>query len=436
MDAGRLGVISLANISTFLQKIMEAVYGEEVRGSIHDALAAMNVESSEAMRFAATAKDSAAASALDAKASAATAEQKATEIVASAQAAKTSENNAKTSETNAATKAAEAATAAAGAKASETAAGNSEAIATQKAQEAADSQSAAAQSEAEAKAAEDRIKAIRTDVETLGAQATADKNAAEAAKEAAEAAADDATIAETNAKLSENTALVAQAAAEVAKDDAEAAKLAAQNAKTAAETAKDDAEDAKCKAKASEDAAAASALSAQQYSGKPPKPQAGTWWIWDADQQKYLDSGIACDLVGPTGNGIKDIKLTKGDHTPGTTDIYTVTMTDGTTTTISVYNGRNGTGTGDVLGIAFDLVLPASGWVNGELTVADSRLLALATHKYLVDADEASREEYLECNVQARNITTTGFITFKNNTDPTMDLTVNVIRLELSVNGS
>ena len=303
MDAGRLGVISLANISTFLQKIMEAVYGEEVRGSIHDALAAMNVESSEAMRFAATAKDSAAASALDAKASAATAEQKATEIVASAQAAKTSENNAKTSETNAATKAAEAATAAAGAKASET-------------------------------------------------------------------------------------------------------------------------------------AAAASALSAQQYSGKPPKPQAGTWWIWDADQQKYLDSGIACDLVGPTGNGIKDIKLTKGDHTPGTTDIYTVTMTDGTTTTIYVYNGRNGTGTGDVLGIAFDLVLPASGWVNGELTVADSRLLALATHKYLVDADEASREEYLECNVQARNITTTGFITFKNNTDPTMDLTVNVIRLELSVNGS
>lgn len=314
----------MANISTFLQKIMEAVYGEEVRGSIHDALAAMNVESSDAMRFAATAKDSAAASALNAKASAATAEQKATEIVASAQAARISELNAKTSETNAAAKAAEAATAAAGAKASETAATNSEAVATQKAQEAADSQSAAA----------------------------------------------------------------------------------------------------------------ASALSAQQYSGKPPKPQGGTWWIWDATQQKYVDTGIGCELVGPTGNGIQAITLTGGDHTPGTTDIYTVTMTDGTTTAISVYNGRNGTGAGDVLGIAFDLVLPASGWVNGELTVADSRLLALSTHKYFVDADEASREEYLECNVQARNITTTGFITFKNNSDPTTDLTVNVIRLELSANGA
>ena len=426
----------MANIATFLQKILDAVYGEEVRGSIHDALAAMNIESSEAMRFAATAKDSAAASALEAKASAATAEQKATEVLDSARAAKTSETNAKTSELNAIQQASNAANAAAAAKASETAAGNSEVVATQKAQEAADSQAAAAQSEAEAKAAEERIKTIRSDVETLGAQATADKTAAETAKTDAEAARDAALISQNGAKDSENAALVAKAAAELAKNDAEAAKLAAQAAKTAAETAKIDAEAAKDKAKESEDSAAKSALTAQQYSGKPPKPQDGTWWIWDAEQQKYLDSGIACDLVGPTGNGIKDIKLTKGDHTPGTTDIYTVTMTDGSTMTISVYNGRNGTGTGDVLGIAFDLVLPASGWVNGELTVADSRLLALATHKYLVDADEASREEYLECNVQARNITTTGFITFKNDTDPTMDLTVNVIRLELSANGS
>lgn len=426
----------MANISPYLQKILEAVYGEEVRGSIHDALAAMNVESSDAMRFAATAKDSAAVSAMDAKASAATAEQKAGEVVASAQAAKLSETNAKVSENNATQQAAAAVSAAAGAKASETAAANSEAVATQKAREAADSQSAAAFSEAEAKAAEERAKTVKSEVETLGAQATADKTAAEAAKIVAEAARDTAVVSQTEAKKSENAALVAQTAAEFAKGDAEAAKLAAQAAKTAAETAKTDAEDARDKAEASETAAAASAFFAQQYSGKPPKPQDGTWWIWDAAQQKYLDSGISCELVGPTGNGIQDIQLTSGDHTPGTTDVYTVTMTDGTTTTISVYNGRNGTGAGDVLGIAFDLVLPASGWVNGELTVADSRLLALATHKYFIDADETSREEYLDCNVQARNITTTGFITFKSDTDPTADLTVNVIRLELSANGS
>ena len=409
----------MANISTYLQKIMAAVYGEEVRGSIHDALAAMNTESSNAMQFAATAKDSAKASADTAKGHADTATKKAGEALSSADRAKASETGAKASELNAISKATEATTAAAGAKASETAAANSEAIATQKANEAADSQSAAAQSEAEAKAAEERTKTIRSDVETLGAQATADKNAAEAAKDDAEAARDDALASQNAAKLSENAALVAKTAAEFAKGDAEAAKLAAQAAKTAAETA-----------------AAASALSAQQYSGKPPKPQDGTWWIWDAAQQKYIDSGIGCDLVGPTGNGIKDIQLTKGDHTPGTTDIYTVTTTDGATYNISVYNGRNGTGAGDVLGIWFDLVLPASGWLNGEITIADSRLMALSTHKYFVSADEASREEYLECGVQPRDITTTGFITFKNDTDPSEDITVNVIRFELSANGT
>lgn len=426
----------MANISTYLQKIMAAVYGEEVRGSIHDALAAMNTESSNAMQFAATAKDSAKVSADTAKGHADTATKKAGEALSSADRAKASETGAKASELNAISKATEATTAAAGAKASETAAANSEAVATQKANEAADSQSAAAQSEAEAKAAEERTKTIRSDVETLGAQATADKNAAEAAKDDAEAARDDALASQNAAKLSENAALVAKTAAEFAKGDAEAAKLAAQAAKTAAETAKADAEDAKDKAKVSETAAAASALSAQQYSGKPPKPQDRTWWIWDAAQQKYIDSGIGCDLVGPTGNGIKDIQLTKGDHTPGTTDIYTVTTTDGTTYSISVYNGRNGTGAGDVLGIWFDLVLPASGWVNGEITIADSRLMALSTHKYFVSADEASREEYLECGVQPRDITTTGFITFKNDTDPSEDITVNVIRFELSANGT
>lgn len=426
----------MANISTYLQKIMAAVYGEEVRGSIHDALAAMNVESSNAMEFAATAKDSAKASADTAKGHADTATTKAGEALSSADRAKASETSTKVSELNAIRKATEATTAAAEAKASETASANSEAVATQKANEAAVAQTAAAQSEAEAKAAEERTKTIRSDVETLGAKAAADKNAAEAAKDDAEAARDNALASQNAAKLSENAALVAKTAAEFAKNDAEAAKLAAQAAKTAAETAKADAEDARDKAKASETAAAASALSAQQYSGKPPKPQDGTWWIWDAAQQKYIDSGIGCDLVGPTGNGIKDIQLTKGDHTPGTTDIYTVTTTDGATYNISVYNGRNGTGAGDVLGIWFDLVLPASGWLNGEITIADSRLMALSTHKYFVSADEASREEYLECGVQPRDITTTGFITFKNDTDPSEDITVNVIRFELSANGT
>lgn len=433
----------MANISTFLQKILSAIYGEEVRGAIHDALAAMNTESNAAMEYAKTAKDSAAASA-------SMASVKATAASVSAQAAKTSENNAKisennakTSETNAVNKAAEATAAAAGAKASETVATNSASAATQKAGEAADSQVAAALSESEAKAAEERTKAIKMDVQTLASQVEADKIAADASRAAAEDARDAASTSEINAQNSANTALNAEAEAKVSKDDAETAAKAAVESEANAKTSLKGAEEAKVAAEAARDAAAdsaddasASALSAQQYSGKPPMPKDGTWWIWDADEQDYIDTTIGCELVGPIGIGIENIVLTDGDHSPGTTDIYTVTMTNGTSYPISVYNGRNGTGTGDVLGIWFDLIIPASGWNNGEITIADERLLALSTHKYFISASQASREEFLECNVQPKDITTSGFITFTNEADPTEDLIVNVIRFELSANRS
>lgn len=319
----------MADISSFLKKILSAIYGEEVRGSIHDALAAMNTESSSAMEFASTAKDSAQANAAAAKKSAEDAEKKATSASESAAAAALSEGSIKTSEENVNKQAADAKEAAAGAKASET---------------------------------------------------------------------------------------------------------EAQTAKTAAENARKSAENSEANAKTYKESAAESAATAQQYSGKPPKPENGTWWIWDAEKGTYVNTNISCELTGPTGNGIQSIQLTQGNHTPGSTDIYTVTMTDGSKYNIAVYNGLNGTGTGDVLGIHFDLVLPASGWSNGSITVAESRLVAAAKYKYLIDAYEASREEYLECNVRPKDIFTTGFITFVNDTDPIKDITVNIVRLELSVN--
>ena len=46
----------MANIQTYLDNIQQAVYGEEVRGSIHDAIAAMNEESSATKEAATTAQ--------------------------------------------------------------------------------------------------------------------------------------------------------------------------------------------------------------------------------------------------------------------------------------------------------------------------------------------------------------------------------------------
>jgi len=134
--------------------------------------------------------------------------------------------------------------------------------------------------------------------------------------------------------------------------------------------------------------------------------------------------------------GIDDIQMTEGDHSPGSTDVYTVHLTDGSSYNISVYNGLNGTGAGDVLGISFDLVIPKNGWKDGSVTLADSRLLALATHKYFLSAEEACKEEFIDCNVQPKDITASGFLVFTCDTDPAMDLTVHLIRFELSGNGA
>lgn len=91
----------MADVDKYLAKILSAVYGEEVRGSIHDAIQAMNVEATEAYDAAVNAKDSAAASAAAAKTSEDNAKISEDNAKVSETNAKTSENNAKTSEDNA-----------------------------------------------------------------------------------------------------------------------------------------------------------------------------------------------------------------------------------------------------------------------------------------------------------------------------------------------
>ena len=67
-----------------------------------------------------------------------------------------------------------------------------------------------------------------------------------------------------------------------AKDAADAAAGSAENAARSAQ-----------EAAGSAASAADSARSAQQYSGKPPVIQNGTWWTWDAARQAYTDTGEA-----------------------------------------------------------------------------------------------------------------------------------------------
>ena len=424
----------MADISSYLQKILDAIYGEEVRGSIHDALAAMNVESNNAMTFAATAQDSARASAALAKDSADTAVTKAGEVISSANAAKISENNAKASETIAIAKAGEASDSATAAKTSETNAANSEATVLAKAAEVEAAKNATAISEANTLAAEQRTKDIKSEVETLGAQATADKDAAEAARDAAKASQDAAAASAAGAAVSAGDAATAQNKAEDAQTAAEAAQAAAEAAKLAAEDSEKKAKTSETNAAKSASDASDSADTAKQYSGKSPKPIDGTWWTWNAANSQYEDTGISCELVGPTGNGIESITQKSGDHMPGSTDVYEIKMTDGTTKEISVYNGKNGSGIGDVQGIAFDIELPVGGWINGRVTIHDDRFIASARYKYFVDTYDECRDEVNESKIKPQDIAANGYMTFTTEYTPLITVTINVVRLE--VNGS
>jgi len=58
--------------------------------------------------------------------------------------------------------------------------------------------------------------------------------------------------------------------------------------------------------------------------------------------------------TGAMGNGISSVVLTSGNHAAGTTDTYTITFTDTSTTTFSVYNGTDGEGAGDMLASVYD----------------------------------------------------------------------------------
>ena len=51
---------------------------------------------------------------------------------------------------------------------------------------------------------------------------------------------------------------------------------------------------------------------------------------------------------------ITSVTLTSGNHAAGTTDTYTITYNDNSTTTFTVYNGADGNGAGDMLKATYD----------------------------------------------------------------------------------
>lgn len=234
---------------------------------------------------------------------------------------------------------------------------------------------------------DEKVAAADASAKAAAASATAAAASATGVDEkvqAAQTAATNAAKSETAAKSAQTAAANAQKAAESAQTGAQSAKTAAESAQEAAKSAKDAAagsstaagQKATQAARSAEDAASAKSAAETAKTDAQAARDAIVNMIVEAvtletgkpatvskslvDNVYKLVFGLprgetgATGPQGATGNGISGIALKSGNHAPGTSDVYTITLTDGTTFDFTVYNGANGAGAGDMLASVYD----------------------------------------------------------------------------------
>lgn len=245
----------------------------------------------------------------------------------------------------------------------------------------------ATRAETAAQGIDDKVSAADASAKAAAASAAAAASSAAGVDEkvqAAQTAADNAAKSETAAKNAQTAASNAQKAAETAQTGAQSAKTAAESAQEAAESAKDAAagsatsagQKATQAAQSAEDAASAkSAAETAKTDAQAARDAIVNMMVEAITLETGKPATVSKSLVdsvyklvfglprgetgaqgpkGATGNGISGIALKSGNHAPGTSDVYTITLTDGTTFDFAVYNGANGQGAGDMLASIYD----------------------------------------------------------------------------------
>ncbi len=365
----------MANVSDYLAKILSAVYGEEVRGSIHDAIEAMNTESSNAMSYAKTAQDSASASAQNASKSETNASTYAGNAKNSATAASTSASNAKNSATTASTSASNAKT-----------------------------------SETNAKTSEGNAQTHESNASDYAGSAKSYADNSKGYSDAASASAQNASKSEANASTYAGNA----------GKSASAAATSATNASTYAGNAK------------------SSATEAESWAIGGTGTRSGE----DTNNAKYW-SKVAENVAG---GGVNSFNGRAGAVTPAKGD-YTAEMVgadkSGAAATVQ---GNLDTHTGNTTAHvtadekskwnaksektnSFTVTLYASSWSSNSQTVSDSNFIT-SGYAYIVSPKEDSFAAYSEAIIYASDVSQAGKMIFYCSEVPTVNLTVNVLRVE------
>ena len=242
-------------------------------------------------------------------------------------------------------------------------------------EQAAESATEASESATDANGYADNASTSATQASGSATSAEQHKNAALTAASDAQSARDDAEAAQTAAESARDVANSAKTAAETAKGEAETAASTAEGYATAAGNSASAASDSATAAEESENAAAESASEASQYASNAQDAQQAIENMTvqaetldtgeDATVNKSIVQGVvnlllglprgATGAKGDPGNNIQSIVRTEGTGAAGTTDTYTVYLTDGSVGgTFQVYNGADGIGSGDMLKSIYD----------------------------------------------------------------------------------
>ena len=191
----------------------------------------------------------------------------------------------------------------------------------------------------------------RAAAELSRAEGEQQRQAAEAARAGAEALRVQAEQLRAQAEAARGEAEAQRTSGETERAEAEAARVEAEATRTTAENARAEAELLRQAAKADMEAATAALQGMTAEAQTLPPGSAATAALSDVEGCKRLTLGLP---VGQPGRSVVSILRTAGTGVAGTTDTYTITYSDGATSTFTVYNGADGLGAGDMLAAAYD----------------------------------------------------------------------------------
>ena len=191
----------------------------------------------------------------------------------------------------------------------------------------------------------------RAAAELSRAEGEQQRQAAEAARAGAEALRVQAEQLRAQAEAARGEAEAQRTSGETERAEAEAARVEAEATRTTAENARAEAELLRQAAKADMEAATAALQGMTAEAQTLPPGSAATAALSDVEGCKRLTLGLP---EGQPGRSVASILRTAGTGAAGTTDTYTITYSDGATSTFTVYNGADGLGAGDMLAAAYD----------------------------------------------------------------------------------